>query len=222
MKSRWASCAHSCAHVMARAIMRLFDGVQLAFGPTIDGGYYYDFDLEHSLTDEDFPAIEAEMKKIIKLNEPFVRLEEPREKAVEICRDLEQAYKVEHIQDGLSEDPTLSFYQQGEFLDLCRGPHIPGPKAIGAFKLLSVAGAYWKGDSARHNCSECMALHSSTSRTLKNICSGSKKPNVATIECSASNSNYSRLTRSSDRGSSCGCRRAAWYVACWKTSCATS
>ena len=140
---------HSCAHVMARAIMRLFDGVQLAFGPTIDGGYYYDFDLEHSLTDEDFPAIEAEMKKIISLNEPFVRLEEPREKAVEICRDLKQSYKVEHIQDGLSEDPTLSFYQQGEFLDLCRGPHVPGPKAIGAFKLLSVAGAYWKGDSTR-------------------------------------------------------------------------
>ncbi len=140
---------HSCAHVMARAIMRLFDGVQLAFGPTIDGGYYYDFDLEHSLTDEDFPAIEAEMKKIIDLNEPFQRIEEPREKALEICRDLNQSFKIEHIQDGLAADPTLSFYQQGEFIDLCRGPHVPGPKAIGAFKLLSVAGAYWKGDSTR-------------------------------------------------------------------------
>lgn len=137
---------HSCAHVMARAIMRLFKGVQLAFGPTIDGGFYYDFDLEHSITEDDFPAIEAEMKKIIKLNEPFERLEEEREQALEICGNLDQQFKVEHIRTGLSEHATVSFYRQGEFIDLCRGPHVPTPKSIGAFKLLSVAGAYWKGD----------------------------------------------------------------------------
>ena len=141
---------HSCAHIMARAVMRLFDGVQLAFGPTIDGGFYYDFDLEHSLTEDDFASIEKEMAKIIKLNEPFERLEEPRDDALKICRDLEQQYKIEHIEDGLSEDPTLSFYRQGEFLDLCRGPHVVKPSAIGAFKLLSVAGAYWKGDANRN------------------------------------------------------------------------
>ena len=140
---------HSCAHVMARAVMRLFDGVQLAFGPTIEGGFYYDFDLEHSLTDDDFPAIEAEMKKIISLNEPFERIEQPREEALQVCRDMDQRYKVEHIEQGLVEHPDLSFYQQGEFLDLCRGPHIPAPKSIGAYKLLSVAGAYWKGDASR-------------------------------------------------------------------------
>ena len=138
---------HSCAHVMARAVMRKFKGVQLAFGPTIDGGFYYDFDLEHSLTEEDFPEIEAEMKKIIKDNEPFERVEEPRENALQICKDLAQEYKVEHISTGLAEHETLSFYRQGEFVDLCRGPHIPTPKAIGAFKLLSIAGAYWKGNS---------------------------------------------------------------------------
>ena len=140
---------HSCAHVMARAVMRLYEGVQLAFGPPIEGGFYYDFDLEHSLADEDFPAIEAEMKKIITQNEPFERIESTRDEAVKICRELSQPLKVDHIEDGLADHDTLSFYQQGEFLDLCRGPHVPSPKAIGAYKLLSVAGAYWKGDSSR-------------------------------------------------------------------------
>ena len=140
---------HSCAHVMARAVMRLFEGVQLAFGPTVVGGFYYDFDLEHTLTEDDFPALEAEMAKIVQLNEPFERIEQPREKALQICRDLQQTYKVEHIEGGLREDPQLSFYRQGEFLDLCRGPHVPSAGSIGAFKLLSVAGAYWKGDQSR-------------------------------------------------------------------------
>ncbi|UUO05233.1 threonine--tRNA ligase [Blastopirellula sp. J2-11] len=138
---------HSCAHIMARAVMRLFDGVQLAFGPTIEGGFYYDFDLEHKLTAEDFPAIEAEMKKIIKENEPFERIEESREGALAVVKDIDQHYKIEHIETGLSGHDTLSFYRQGEFIDLCRGPHVPRPKSIGAYKLLSVAGAYWKGSS---------------------------------------------------------------------------
>jgi len=140
---------HSAAHVMARAVMRLFDGVQLAFGPTTDSGFYYDFELARPLTEDDFGAIEGEMAKIIKLDEPFERLEEPRDKAVAICRDLGQALKVEHINEGLADHATLSFYRQGEFLDLCRGPHIPSAAAIGAFKLLSIAGAYWKGDATR-------------------------------------------------------------------------
>ena len=138
---------HSAAHVMARAIMKLFPGVQLAFGPTIDGGFYYDFDLDHKLSDEDFEMIEAEMKKIIKADEPFERIEANREEALNIVSDLGQEYKVEHIRDGLTEHSQLSFYRQGEFIDLCRGPHIPSAGAIGAYKLLSVAGAYWKGDS---------------------------------------------------------------------------
>ena len=138
---------HSAAHVMARAIMKIFPGVQLAFGPTIDGGFYYDFDLDHKLSDEDFEAIEAEMKKIIKANEPFERIETDREEALNIVNELGQEYKVEHIRDGLTEHQQLSFYRQGEFIDLCRGPHIPAVGAIGAYKLLSVAGAYWKGSS---------------------------------------------------------------------------
>jgi len=140
---------HSCAHVMARAVMRIKPGVQLAFGPTIDGGFYYDVECDEPLTEEDFPAIEKEMAKIIALDEPFERLDRPRADAIQVCKDLKQDFKVEHIETGLADDDSLSFYQQGEFLDLCRGPHIPSPRRIGAFKLLSIAGAYWKGDQSR-------------------------------------------------------------------------
>jgi threonyl-tRNA synthetase len=140
---------HSCAHVMARAVMRLYEGVQLAFGPTIDNGFYYDMDLPHKLSEEDFPAIEAEMARLIKADEAFERIEMPRDKAVALCQDMGQALKVEHIETGLKDEAQLSFYRQGEFLDLCRGRHVPSAGAIGAFKLLSVAGAYWKGDASR-------------------------------------------------------------------------
>jgi threonyl-tRNA synthetase len=140
---------HSAAHVMARAVMRVKKGVQLAFGPTIENGFYYDMMLPEPLSEEDFPAIEAEMKKIIAKDEPFERLEEPKDKALAICEGMEQRFKVEHVSQGLADHQTLSFYRQGEFLDLCRGPHIPSAGAIGAFKLLSLAGAYWKGDAER-------------------------------------------------------------------------
>jgi threonyl-tRNA synthetase len=144
-----ATMRHSCAHVMARAVMRLKKGVQLAFGPTIEGGFYYDFEMPEPLTEEDFPAIEAEMKRLVELDEPFERVDRSREEAVAICRDMHQDLKVEHIQTGLSEHPSVSFYRQGEFVDLCRGPHVPSAGMIGAFKLLSLAGAYWKGDETR-------------------------------------------------------------------------
>ncbi len=140
---------HSCAHLMARAVMRLFDGVQLAFGPTVAGGFYYDFEMEHALSEADFPKIEAEMAKIIKENEPFERVEMERAEAIQFCRDLGQSLKVEHLGEGLADESKISFYRQGEFMDLCRGPHVPSAGAIGAFKILSVAGAYWKGDASR-------------------------------------------------------------------------
>ncbi len=138
---------HSCAHIMARAVMRLFPGVSLAFGPTIANGFYYDFDLEHKLNEEDFPKIEAEMERIIKEAEPFERFLLPRDKAVELCQDLKQTLKVEHISTGLAEHAEMSFYRQGEFVDLCRGPHVPHAGKIKAFKVLNVAGTYWKGDA---------------------------------------------------------------------------
>ncbi len=141
---------HSAAHVMAQAVMRLYDGVQLAFGPTTGSGFYYDMRLEHPISEEDFPKIEAEMQKIVKADERFERRDVPRDEALALCRELKQDFKVEHIETGLADEKTLSFYRQGEFVDLCRGKHIPSTSHIGsAFKLLSVAGAYWKGDSDR-------------------------------------------------------------------------
>jgi threonyl-tRNA synthetase len=140
---------HSCAHIMARAVMRLFPNVKLAFGPTIENGFYYDIDVTPPLREEDFPAIEAEMRKIIAAAEPFERFERPTPEGRGLCQDLKQTYKVEHIDDDLKKYPTLSFYRQGEFIDLCRGPHIPHAGKVGAFKLLSIAGAYWKNDSSR-------------------------------------------------------------------------
>ncbi|MDR3634078.1 MAG: threonine--tRNA ligase [Isosphaeraceae bacterium] len=138
---------HSTAHVMARAIMRLFPGARLAFGPTTANGFYYDVDLAgtKSISEDDFPAIEAEMAKIVKDAEPFERFSMPAEDARQFCEDLGQPLKVEHIDDELHKYGVLSFYRQGEFVDLCRGPHIPHAGKVGAFKLLSIAGAYWKG-----------------------------------------------------------------------------
>jgi threonyl-tRNA synthetase len=140
---------HSCAHVMARAVMRLFPGTQLAFGPTIENGFYYDIDSPTPIREEDFPRIEEEMKKIVKEAEPFERFERPTPEGRQLVADLKQGYKVEHIDDELKKYPTVSFYRQGEFIDLCRGPHIPHAGKVGAFKLLSIAGAYWKNDQSR-------------------------------------------------------------------------
>jgi threonyl-tRNA synthetase len=140
---------HSCAHVMARAVMRLFPDVQLAFGPTIENGFYYDVDSEPPIREEDFPRIEEEMRKIVAQAEPFERFERPTPEARGLVEDLRQGYKVEHIDDDLKQYPSLSFYRQGEFIDLCRGPHIPHAGRIGAFKVLNIAGAYWKNDASR-------------------------------------------------------------------------
>ena len=140
---------HSCAHVMARAVMRLFPNAQLAFGPPVEDGFYYDIDVTPPLREEDFPRIEEEMKKIVKQAEPFERFERVTPEARKLVEDLGQTYKVEHIDDDLKQYPSLSFYRQGEFIDLCRGPHIPHAGKIGAFKLLSIAGAYWKNDATR-------------------------------------------------------------------------
>lgn len=137
---------HSCAHIMARAIMRLYEGVGLAFGPVKGNTFYYDFDLATPISDDDFPKIEAEMKKIIKEGEPFERFTMSRDDSIQFCSNLDQSLKVEHIETGLADHESLSFYRQGEFVDLCRGPHIPHAGMIKAFKILSVAGSHWKGD----------------------------------------------------------------------------
>ena len=141
---------HSTAHVMARAIMRIYPGVKLAFGPTTANGFYYDVVVPgHNLSEDDFAAIEAEMGRILKEAEPFERFTLPVDEARKFVGDLGQSFKVEHIDEELHKYGVLSFYRQGEFVDLCRGPHIPHAGKVGAYKLLSVAGAYWKGRTDR-------------------------------------------------------------------------
>jgi len=134
---------HTAAHVMAQAVMRLFDDVEFAIGPTIEDGFYYDFDLEHRLSDEDFEAIEAEMRKIIAEDYPVERREVDDAEAEAILDSQKAQFKRELVK-GL-EGQQLSFYTQDDFTDLCRGPHLSSTGQIGAFKLLSVAGAYWRG-----------------------------------------------------------------------------
>lgn len=135
---------HSTAHLMAQAMKRLYPGIKFGVGPAIETGYYYDTDQEKQITEEDLPVIEAEMAKIVKENYPIERREVTRAEANEIFADDE--YKLEIIAD-LPEDETLTVYSQGEFTDLCRGIHVPSTGYIKEFKLLSVAGAYWRGNS---------------------------------------------------------------------------
>jgi threonyl-tRNA synthetase len=135
---------HSTAHIMAEAVRELFPGVKVAIGPAIENGFYYDFEYERAFTPEDLPAIEAKMAEIIKADLPFEHKTEPKGQALEHFQAEDEKYKVELIE--ALEDPEVSIYTQGEFTDLCRGPHIPSTGKVGAFKLLSVAGAYWRGD----------------------------------------------------------------------------
>ena len=141
---------HTCSHVMAQAVKRLYPQVKLAIGPSIDSGWYYDFDADFSFTQEHLDAIEAEMKKICKEKLPLVRSEKPRAEAVAYMESLGEPYKVELINDP-PEDAVISFYTQGEFTDLCAGPHLDSTGRIkaNAFKLTQCCGAYWRGDSKR-------------------------------------------------------------------------
>ena len=139
---------HTCAHVLAQALKTIFPTCKLAIGPVIDNGYYYDVDFKTPITMEDFEKIEAEMRKIIKSNLPIRRFTLPREEAIALMSQYHEPYKVELIQD-LPEGEEISFYQQGAFTDLCRGPHLPSTGKIKAFKLVSIAGAYWRGDEKK-------------------------------------------------------------------------
>ena len=136
---------HTAAHIMAQAIKRLYPETKLAIGPSIDDGFYYDVDSEKVLTTDDFAAIEAEMKKIVKENLTLERFELPREEAIKFFQEKNEPYKVELIED-LPEDAVISLYRQGEFTDLCAGPHLMSTKPVKAIKLMKLAGAYWRGN----------------------------------------------------------------------------
>ncbi|MBN8895212.1 MAG: threonine--tRNA ligase [Rhodanobacter sp.] len=137
---------HSTAHLMGQAVQRLFPGAQVTIGPVIDNGFYYDFAYERPFTPEDLPKIEAEMHKIVAEQLPVTRSVKSRDEAVAFFRGLGENYKAEII-EGIPADQDLSLYSQGEFTDLCRGPHVPNTGKLHSFKLMKVAGAYWRGDS---------------------------------------------------------------------------
>jgi len=136
---------HTTSHIMAQAIKRLYKDIKLAIGPSIDAGFYYDFDTEYRFSEEDFAKIEEEMKKIIKEDLPIERFELPRKEAIQLMKNAGESYKVELIED-LPEDEVLSFYKQGEFTDLCAGPHLMSTGKVKSIKLLSTSGAYWRGN----------------------------------------------------------------------------
>ena len=137
---------HTASHVMAQAVKRLYPDTKLAIGPAIDDGFYYDFDRASAFSAEELADIEKEMKKIVKENLKLERFELPREEAIKFMEEKEEPYKVELIQD-LPEDAVISFYKQGDFVDLCAGPHLMSTKAVKAFKCISSSMAYWRGDS---------------------------------------------------------------------------
>ena len=139
---------HTASHIMAQAVKNLWPDTKLAIGPAIDNGFYYDFDSEHKFSEEDFLKIQKEMKKIVQANYPLERFELPRAEALALMEEKDEPYKVELIND-LPEDAVISFYKQGDFVDLCAGSHMESTGKIKAFKLMSVAGAYWRGDSDR-------------------------------------------------------------------------
>ncbi len=139
---------HTTSHIMAQAVKRLFPNAKLAIGPSIENGFYYDFDVENPFTEDDLAKIEEEMKKIIKEDFALERFELPRDEAIKFMEERKEPYKVELIKD-LPEGEVISFYKQGDFTDLCRGPHLPSTGCVKAVKLLSSSGAYWRGDE--HN-----------------------------------------------------------------------
>lgn len=139
---------HTSTHIMAQAVKRLFPEARFGIGPALDNGYYYDIDLEHKLTAEDLEAIEKEMKNIVKEDLQIRRFELPPAEAKKLMEDRGEIYKVELIADIEDRGENISFYEQGEYVDLCSGPHLPSTKKVKAFKVMSVAGAYWRGDQA--------------------------------------------------------------------------
>ena len=157
---------HTTAHIMAQAVKRLWPDTKCSIGPAIEDGFYYDFDKEGGFTAEDLKSIEAEMKKIVKEKLPLERFTMTRDEALAKMKEIDEPYKIEIIND-LPEDAELSFYKQGEYLELCRGPHVENTGDIKAFKLLSVAGAYWRGDSSNKMLSRIYGTSFPTKEELK-------------------------------------------------------
>jgi len=158
---------HSISHVMAQAVQESFAGVKVSIGPSIEDGFYYDFDYSETFTLEDLQKIEKKMRDIVAADLPFIRREVSREEAVELFRKKGESYKVELLNDLPEDVKEVSLYIDGEYVDLCRGPHIPSTKMIKAFKLMNVAGAYWRGDEKNKMLQRIYGTGFATEKELK-------------------------------------------------------
>ena len=206
---------HTCSHVMAQAVKRLWPEVKLAIGPSIDNGFYYDFDAPFNFTQENLDAIEAEMRKICKEKLKLERFELPREEAIKYMQEKDEPYKVELIND-LPEDAHISFYTQGEFTDLCAGPHLDSTGRIkgNAIKLTQCCGAYWRGDSKRKMLQRIYAVAFPKKEELDQYLAEQQKPSSATITSWAANWNTSRRSTASARAFPFCCRRVRASFSC--------
>ncbi len=196
---------HTTSHILAQAVKKLWPDAKLAIGPAIENGFYYDFDMEHKLNDQDLLKIQKEMKKIIQANYPLERFELPRDEAIKFMADKNEDYKVELIED-LPEDEVISFYSQGDFTDLCAGPHMERTGQIKAVKLQSVAGAYWRGDSTGL-CSRGYTAHASRPAGAGSVsCRDWKRQKARSQKNRKGNGSCSHFTRKA-RDSRFSCQR---------------
>lgn len=170
---------HTCAHILAQAVKNVYPTVQLAIGPAVDNGFYYDFDFRTPITQADFGKIESEMKSIVKANLPIIRIECTRKEAEGRIAKMKQIYKAELLSD-IPQNQKITFYQQGDFVDLCAGPHLTSTGKIKAFKLTSLTGAYWKGNE-KTRCSRVFTARVSRKNPiLTSISKSSKTQKCAT------------------------------------------
>lgn len=173
---------HTTSHILAQAVKRLYPSAKLAIGPSIANGFYYDFDVDFSFTPEILEKIEAEMKKIVKENIPLEKFDLSADEALKLMEEKDEPYKVELIKEHAGKGEKISFYKQAEFTELCAGPHIPDTGRVKAFKLTSIAGAYWRGDEKIKCFSVYTVYLSQSSQSLRNILKELKRLKSATTE----------------------------------------
>lgn len=207
---------HTASHVMAQAVKRLWPEAKLAIGPAIDKGFYYDIDMEHTLTPEDLTKIEKEMSRIVKENLPITKSVMSRQEAIEFFKSKNEDYKVELIED-LPEDAVISCYAQGDFIDLCAGPHVASTGKVKAFKLQSIAGAYWRGDEKNKMLQRIYGTAFEKKKNLMHTFTCLKKQLNATIVNSVKNLVCS-LSKKKVLASHSSCQKVWLYATNWKTS----
>ncbi len=209
---------HSTAHLLAQAVKQLFPEAQITIGPVIEDGFYYDFAFHRPFTPEDLERIEARMHELAKADQPVQRRVMPRDAAVAHFKSLGEHYKAEIIA-SIPAGEDISLYREGKFEDLCRGPHVPSTGKLKAFKLMKVAGAYWRGDSrSARCCSASTARPGRTRRIWRTISTGWRRPRSAITAASAANSTCS-TSRTRPSGASSGTRRATRSGAASSSTC---